>query len=100
MTLFNHRVKCFFGTRGRGRTDAGWILSPLPLPLGYTGRIGTKVVDDGYHLLFDWLITLVPVRLYLSHGKHTVKQNPAAGLIMLRHTFEPVLTDRPGYSQL
>jgi hypothetical protein len=26
-------------TRGRIRTDAGWILSPLPLPLGYTGVV-------------------------------------------------------------
>ena len=30
-----------FGTRGQGRTDALNVLSVPPLPLGYTGKIGT-----------------------------------------------------------
>lgn len=32
-------ASCYFGARGRTRTDTEWILSPLPLPLGYTGNI-------------------------------------------------------------
>src|SRR5687767_7298803 len=31
-------------TRGGIRTHTGWILSPLPLPLGYAGAIGERSI--------------------------------------------------------